>query len=400
MGVLIVGGESQWVDAVVVRIVSSIEVVDHATDGAILVAIIEGAEQPEFGPVDGPAATPVGSQLEVRPRCVLADAPVVAQPVVEEVDHRVAATVVTQRGQRGVHTTRERAHTAVEAEEVGGRGLRCEEGTEDRLRVATATQREVDGVGSGYFLRVDEDKTACVVGRILGRRRLDDHQVVDLSAGNHVETEGTAVSLAAGRCPAVDPDVVVALGKAAHHHKLSLDKAHAGDAADHLAGVAVLAPLDFLCGDVAHDDGTGSCGVDHGSISIQPLHCRHGHVAQLLFVSRQRDAQVIFRAVGLSSNSVNIFGFVGYILDDKRVTLTLVEALEVELSINVCGHTQRRSQYLHCRTNEGLLRLGIDHRAPDVLRPGSHGKGKRQQGNARESMITLLHLCLSFVSLF
>lgn len=258
----------------------------------------------------------------------------------------------------------------------------------------------MDGVDSGYFLSVDEDKTTRVVGRILSRGRLDNHHVVDLSAGNHVETEGATVGLTTGRCPAIDPDVVVALGESTHHHKLPLDKAHARDAADHFASVAVLAPLDFLCGDVAHDDGTGSCSVDHGSISIQPLHCRHGHVAQLLFVGRQRDVQVIFRAVGLSSNSVNIFGFVGYILDDKRVALTLVEALEVELSINVCGHTQRRSLYLHCRTDEGLLRLGIDHRAPDVLRPSSHGEGKRQQGNACESMITLLHLCLSFVSLF
>ena len=127
---------------------------------------------------------------------------------------------------------------------------------------------------------------------------------------------------------------------------------------------------------------------------------RHGHVAQLLFVSRQRDAQVIFCAVGLSPNSVNIFGFVGYILDDKGVALTLVETLEVELSINVCGHTQRRSLHLHGCTDQRLLRLGVDHHAPNVLRPCSYGKGERQQGNARESMITLLHLCLSFVFLF
>ena len=400
MGVLVVGGEAQRVDAVVVSIVGSIEVVDHTADRAILIAVVESADETEFCPIKTPTATPVSRQLEVGPRSILANAPVVDQSVVKEVDHRIAAPIGAQRAQFGVHTARERPHPTIEAQEVGGRRLRREEGAEDSLRVATATQREMERVAGRNFLGVDEDESARVVGRILSRGRLDNHHVVDLPTGNHVETEGATVGLATGRCPAIDPNVIVALGESAHHHKLSLDKAHARDAADHLAGVAVLTPLDFLCGDVAHDDGAGSCGVDHGGIRIQYLHRRHGHVAQLLFVGRQRDAQVIFCAVGLSPNSVNIFGFVGYILDDKGVALTLVETLEVELSINVGSHTQRSFLHLHGCTDQRLLRLGVDHHAPNVLRPCSYGKGERQQGNARESMITLLHLCLSFVSLF
>ena len=50
VGILVVGGEAQRVDAVVVSIVGSIEVVDHTADRAILIAVVESADETEFLP--------------------------------------------------------------------------------------------------------------------------------------------------------------------------------------------------------------------------------------------------------------------------------------------------------------------------------------------------------------
>ena len=54
------------------------------------------------------------------------------------------------------------------------------------LVVDGSRERHTGGIAAGYLLGVDEYEAAREVGRILGRGRLDDLQVVDLAAGDDV----------------------------------------------------------------------------------------------------------------------------------------------------------------------------------------------------------------------
>ncbi len=119
--ILVVGREAQGVHTVVVGVVSSIEVVDHVAIDPILVGVVEGSEQPELSAPHLPAVGIVGVELQVAERLVASHAPIVAKPVAEQVDHRVATTVEAERREGLFDAAVERAEARVEAEKIGGR---------------------------------------------------------------------------------------------------------------------------------------------------------------------------------------------------------------------------------------------------------------------------------------
>ena len=105
----------------------------------------------------------------------------------------------------------------------------------------------------GYLLGLDENHTAREVGRIFGRRRLDDAQVVELRTGDEVEGEGTRVGLGGRHGCAIEPDLIVALTEATHHHELIVDERNALYATNGLTGILVRRPADLLGRDAAAD---------------------------------------------------------------------------------------------------------------------------------------------------
>ena len=139
----------------------------------------------------------------------------------------------------------------------------------------------MERIRDGYFLGVHHDETARVVGGVLSGWRLHNHEVVDLTTGNHIEREGATVGLRTGHGTAIDPHVVVALLQAAHHHKLVVDEAHARNAAYHFAGIGVLGALNFLRRHVVHHIGATLGLLDGGRLGVGAPHGGYGELTQL-----------------------------------------------------------------------------------------------------------------------
>ena len=292
--VLVVGGEAQWVGAVVFGVVGSIEIVEHVAVDAVLVGIVHGGDGTELSSGQCPAMAPVGSELQVAPGMLVLHCPVVVEVVVREAVHGVTAAVLSEVGQGSVDTAVERAQSVVEAEEVGAALLGGKETLEGRRTVPVAAHRDMKGILQGNLFGIDHDEATCVVGRIFRRRRLHDGEVVDLVAWNHVEREGSLVGLTAGHGTPIHPHIIISLGQATHHNEFVVDEAHTGHAADDFAGIGVLGELDILGRDVAHDDGTVFYFEHGGRDRISSFHTGHRDSFQLLFIRLQCDGENVF----------------------------------------------------------------------------------------------------------
>ena len=164
--VLLVGGVAQVDAAVMLLVVSTIQGVEHGCVGAVGIAVIERCEQRDQSAVAQFArAVDVSGQIEVGPRVVVAHAPIVVQPIGQQV-HPAAR----QGLHRCRHATAEIAQAVVEAQEVRAAGLSRQEGGEVRLVIHRTAQRNVGSVDIGHFLGVNKYKSAAEVGGILRRR--------------------------------------------------------------------------------------------------------------------------------------------------------------------------------------------------------------------------------------
>ena len=192
--ILVVHRVAQIVGAVVCCVVDAKQVVLHVSIRALLRGVVERRQHAQPSSTDVPSLRQACSKLKVAYRCAAFHAPVVVQRVVTQVVDVVAHLVarrIEQRGQLSVHAAVQAAQAVVESKKIGGRAFGIAEIFENGRCVPVATERKGKIVRSRYFLRVDNDEATRIVGRIFGRWRLDDGQIVNLRAWNDVEGEGS-----------------------------------------------------------------------------------------------------------------------------------------------------------------------------------------------------------------
>ncbi len=161
--ILPVGAVTQVVRAVVVGVVGAKERVLHVAQGLVRVSVVDRCHEGDtLSVIKVLESCELGGCIPVAVGCFLFRLPVGSR--------QTLCRTVGREARSGV---------------VG-----LQEVAEVRAVVECAAQRDAEGVAVGHLLGVDEHEAAGEVGRIFGRRRLDDHHVVELRGGDDVEREG------------------------------------------------------------------------------------------------------------------------------------------------------------------------------------------------------------------
>ena len=259
--------------------------------------------------------------------------------------------------------------------------------------VPIAANAHRDGVLRGDVLGVDLNESTGEVGRIFGTWRLDNHEVVNLTARDDVEGEGARVGLGTWYGTTVDPYIIISLGKSAHHHKLILDEAHTRYATDDLAGIVILSAANLLCRDVAHHLVAQLGSLNHCHVGVLACHTRHLNLAEHLLVALHFNLKR-FGGGGVGSGSLESECLVTYILNNNSL-VTLFQSLEFKLAVDVGGASL--FAHHHCGTNECLACLLVNHYTFYISSKGREASGNQQHHSCKKSFCRVhLLFCLCF----
>ena len=214
------------------------------------------------------------------------DAPVVVEPFSRQPRYLVGRS-------DEVHVRRKRAAerplAEVETEEIRTASGVHAELPELRPDIKPGRITDFDAVFFGDTFGHYLDETAGEVARYLRRGGFIDQQVVNLTAGNHVEGEGTAVCLGTRDGQSVYPCVVVALRQAAHDDETVVYDGDAGDATDDFRSVPVGAFRYLGRRNTARDLRNGLYRSEHGYLGVAPHTGLHDHLFDLFRIAFEAD---------------------------------------------------------------------------------------------------------------
>ena len=347
--ILVVDAAAQVVALVVGKVIGTEQVVRHTFVCSEIASIVQCGSDAEFTAFERHPAVPFGLQTKVGNGLGRTYAPIVVETGLMKA---YCAGGSGQRGQLGADTSRQSTTAVVETEEIGRARCTGKEGGEMGSGIhISAKGNGKSVVGRDVFGRHLNESSA-IVGRIDGTGRLDDGEMVNLRCRDDVERKRPGVGLAAGNSTTVNPHIVIALRESAHHDELVLNQADARDAAYHLAGIAILCPLDFLCGDVVDNNVALACSRYHGVCRIPSLGLHHPRLAQHLVIGLKGNDHA--RGVALHTRTHIVQGECRIAKVAYREGVTaLFEMTQSKASV-VIGKRARPLRYHHCGTRQCL----------------------------------------------